>query len=211
MKYPHANANVSDLTERNADELSRAIHAKQVSCREVMLAYLDRIDRINPTYNALVSLQEPDALLRQADQRDAQLARGESMGWMHGMPQAIKDIPPVAGMRTTGGAQVMRDVVPSEDGLMVQRMRAAGCVIIGRSNTPEFGLGSHTFNEVFGITRNSYDRSKSAGGSSGGAGDANAAGRRWFGLHGLVAQPGRLEQCVRPATEPWSGADVAND
>jgi amidase len=119
--------------------------------------------------NAIVSLQDPETLMAQARERDAQLARGESMGWMHGMPQAIKDLANVQGMRTTLGSPLMKDFVASEDGLMAQRMKAAGAIIIGKTNTPEFGLGSHTFNEVFGATRNAWNPNKSAGGSSGGA------------------------------------------
>ena len=161
------------ITGWTATELSRAIHARQVSCREVMQAYLARIAQVNPAHNALVSLQEPQLLLAQADERDAQLGRGKSstgsMGWMHGMPQAIKDLAHVQGLPTTLGSPLMRDFVSREDGLMVSRMKAAGCIVIGKTNTPEFGLGSHTFNEVFGVTRNAYDRTRSAGGSSGGA------------------------------------------
>ena len=134
-----------------------------------MQACLDRIAQVNPRVNAIVSLQDPQGLLRQADERDAQLARGESMGWLHGVPQAIKDLANAAGLPTTLGSPLMRDFVAKEDGLMVQRMKAAGCIVIGKTNTPEFGLGSHTFNEVFGLTRNAWDSARSAGGSSGGA------------------------------------------
>ena len=155
--------------DSSALNLSRAIHLKQVSCQEVMQATLERIARLNPQSNAIVSLQEPELLMAQARERDAQLARGESMGWMHGMPQAIKDLSNAAGLRTTLGSPLMKDFVASEDGLMAQRMKAAGAIVIGKTNTPEFGLGSHTFNEVFGPTRNAWDPSKSAGGSSGGA------------------------------------------
>ena len=157
------------IVELSANALSEAIHAREVSCREVMEAYLDRIQAVNPSYGAIVSLQDSDLLLQQADTRDAQLARGESMGWMHGMPQAIKDLSNTQGIVTTQGSPLLRNFVPSEDSLMVQRMRAAGCIVIGKTNTPEFGLGSHTFNEVFGLTRNAFDPSRSAGGSSGGA------------------------------------------
>ncbi len=161
------------ITDWSAADLSCAIHARQVSCREVMLAYLERIGRVNPAHNALVSLQEPQGLLAQADERDAQLSRGKtaagSLGWMHGMPQAIKDLAPVRGLPTTLGSPLMQGMVSGEDGLMASRMKGAGCIVIGKTNTPEFGLGSHTFNEVFGVTRNAYDTRKSAGGSSGGA------------------------------------------
>jgi amidase len=134
-----------------------------------MLATLDQVDRFNPGSNAIVSRVDTDALLRQAHERDAQLARGESLGWMHGMPQAIKDLAHVQGMRTSLGSPLMKDFVAPEDGLMAQRIKAAGAIVIGKTNTPEFGLGSHTFNEVFGPTRNVWDPSLSAGGSSGGA------------------------------------------
>lgn len=183
-----------------------------------MSAYLERIRRVNPTVNAIVQLQPEDELLRQADERDAQLARGRSMGWMHGMPQAIKDIAPVAGMVTTLGAQVLRDHVPAEDGLMVQRMRQAGSIFVGRTNSPEFGLGSHTYNQVYGITRNAWDPRKSAGGSSGGAAVAlalrmlpvadgsdfmgslrNPAG--WNHVFGMRPSRGRVP--LWPASDVW--------
>ncbi|HEY9237246.1 MAG TPA: amidase family protein, partial [Burkholderiaceae bacterium] len=158
-----------DITDLDATALSQALHARRISCRETLQAYLDRIARLNPTFNAIVSLRDPDPLRREADACDAELARGESRGWMHGLPQAIKDIAPTAGLASTMGSPLLRDAVPREDGLMVQRMKAAGCIVVGKTNTPEFGLGSHTFNEVFGLTRNAYDPSRSAGGSSGGA------------------------------------------
>jgi len=206
-----------DVIELSATALSQAIHARSVSCREVMQVYLERIARVNPVHNALVSLRDADELLREADARDAALARGHSAGWMHGMPQAIKDIAPTAGLRSTMGSPLLKDFVPREDGLMVQRMKAAGCIVIGKTNTPEFGLGSHTFNEVFGVTRNAYDPSKSAGGSSGGAAVAlatsmlpvadgsdfmgslrNPAG--WNNVFGLRPSQGRVP--------PWPVADV---
>jgi amidase len=158
-----------NITDLDAHALSAAIHMRSVSCREVMQAYLAQIGRVNPTFNAIVSLQDPDDLLRQADARDAQLAAGTSLGWMHGMPQAIKDAAETKGIPSTLGSPLLRDHVPAVDALMVARMKAAGCIVVGKTNTPEFGLGSHTFNEVFGVTRNAYDPGKSAGGSSGGA------------------------------------------
>jgi amidase len=206
------------ITELSAHALSRAIHTRQISCREAMQAYLQRIDAINPAYQALVSLQDPEPLLQQADARDAQLACGESMGWMHGMPQAIKDLANSTGIATTLGSPLMRDFVPQQDGLMVQRMKAAGCIVVGKSNTPEFGLGSHTFNEVFGLTGNAFDASRSAGGSSGGAAVAlalhllpvadgsdfmgslrNPAG--WNNVFGLRPSQGRVP--MWPATDVW--------
>ena len=159
---------VASITDLSASDLSVAIHGRRFSCREVMQAYLQRIAHANPRVNAIVSLGDGDDLLRQADARDAQLARGQSMGWMHGMPQAIKDLANVVGFPNTQGSPLMRNFMPKEDGLMAQRMKAAGCIVIGKTNVPEFGLGSHSFNEVFGVTRNAYDLTLSAGGSSGG-------------------------------------------
>ncbi len=157
------------ITDLGASDLSAAIHAKTVSCREVMQAYLARIQAVNPAVNAIVSLRDEAALLADADAKDAQLARGKSMGWMHGMPQAIKDLSDVAGIAHTMGSPLKRGFVPLQDNLMVSRMKAAGCIVIGKTNVPEFGLGSHSFNEVFGVTCNPYDLTKTAGGSSGGA------------------------------------------
>ena len=162
-----------DITALSASALSKAIHSRQVSCRDVMQSFLVRIAAHNPLHNAIVSLRDEAVLLREADARDAELERGATatgpLGWMHGMPQAIKDIALTKGLRSTQGSPLLRDFVPTEDGLMVQRMKAAGCIVIGKTNTPEFGLGSHTFNEVFGVTRNAFDARQSAGGSSGGA------------------------------------------
>jgi len=208
----------SSITDLDAGALSAAIHARQLSCREVMQAFLARIDLLNGRFNAIVSLRDPDRLLAEADERDAQLARGESMGWMHGMPQAIKDLANVAGIPTTLGSPLMRQFVPKADGLMAQRMRAAGCIVLGKTNTPEFGLGSHTFNEVFGVTRNAWDPSRSAGGSSGGAAVAlalrmlpvadgsdfmgslrNPAG--WNNVFGLRPSQGRVP--VWPVQDVW--------
>jgi len=161
-----------DLLDQPAHALSAAIRARELSCRELMRATLERIGAVNPRHNAIVSLRDGDALLREADARDAELARrampSESIGWMHGLPQAIKDTAHTAGLRTTLGSRVLRDFIPAQDGLMVQRMKAAGCIVIGKTNVPEFGLGSHTFNDVFGVARNAYDPTRSAGGSSGG-------------------------------------------
>jgi amidase len=164
---------VNDITELSAHDLSVAIRTRQVSCREVMQATLARIERVNPAYNAIVSLRDTDSLISEADERDAQLINGTrdagQFGWMHGMPQAIKDTALTAGLRTTLGSPLLRENVPVEDGLMVRRMKAAGCIVIGKTNVPEFALGSHTFNGVFGTTRNAFDPARSAGGSSGGA------------------------------------------
>ena len=157
------------ITDLSADSLSQAIHARSLSCREVMQAYLNRIHRLNPALNAIVNLAQPEPLLAQADACDAELASGTSRGWMHGMPQAIKDTGHAEGFPTTLGSALLKDAYPAADGLMTARMRAAGCIVIGKTNMPEFGLGSNTYNHLFGATGNAWDGSVTAGGSSGGA------------------------------------------
>ena len=152
-----------------AARLSEAVHAREISCREVMVAHLDRISERNPSLNAIVSLRDGDALVAEAGRCDDELTAGMSRGWMHGMPQAIKDLAPTAGLRTTFGSRLTEHFVPTADALIVERMRAAGCIIIGKTNVPEHGLGSHTFNDVYGTTLNPYDTTRTAGGSSGGA------------------------------------------
>lgn len=164
----------TEIVLADAVTLSQRIHARDWSCRDVMQAYLQQIDHFNPYVNAIVSRVDSDRLLLQADERDQQLAHGASLGWMHGFPQAIKDLTPTAGITTTFGSAAFAQFVPALDALMVRRMKAAGAILIGKTNTPEFGLGSHTYNSVFGITRNAYDVSLSAGGSSGGAASALA-------------------------------------
>jgi amidase len=161
--------NEKDITSLDAHALSDAIKNRKVSCREVMQSYLDRIDRVNPGCNAIVSLQPRETLLAQADERDTQLARGQWLGWMHGMPQAIKDLALTAGIPSTFGSPLYANHVPQVDGLIVERVKNAGAIIIGKTNTPEFGYGSQTYNMVFGATRNAWNRNKCAGGSSGGA------------------------------------------
>ena len=157
------------ITDLSAQALSQAIHARRLSCRAVMGAYLARIHRLNPALNAIVNLADDDVLLAQADARDAELARGQSRGWMHGMPQAIKDVTHAAGFPTTLGLPALARATAREDGLVSARMKAAGCIVIGKTNVPEFGLGSHTYNTLFGATPNAWDATVSAGGSSGGA------------------------------------------
>jgi amidase len=158
-----------DIVQLDACALSAAIHARRVSCVEVMTAYLDQIERLNPQVNAIVSLEPRASLLQQAHERDAALGRGASLGWLHGMPLAVKDLLPTRGIRTTWGSRLFAQFVPDADAFAVERMRRAGGIVIGKTNVPEFGLGSQTFNDVFGTTRNAYDLSRTAGGSSGGA------------------------------------------
>lgn len=157
------------ITDLDAGSLSRAIHARELSCREVMTAYLARIHRINPRVNAIVNLASDYALLAQADACDAELTRGQSRGWLHGQPQAIKDTGQAIGFPTTFGCTLLKDAVATQDSVMTARMKAAGCIVIGKTNMPELGLGSHSFNDLFGTTCNAWDAEVSAGGSSGGA------------------------------------------
>lgn len=159
---------VSDIVMMDGIELSNAIHSKKVSCVEVMTSYVDHITRLNPKVNAIVSLQDRQGLLGQAVERDAQLARGESLGWMHGFPHAVKDLAATKGIRTSGGSPLV-DRVPDHDAIFVERLRKNGAILIGKTNVPEFGLGSQSYNPIFGVTRNAYVQAKTAGGSSGGA------------------------------------------
>jgi len=163
---PHHDA--SPLVRMSAAELTRAIRARTVSCAEVMATFLDHIGRLNPRVNALVSLQDAEGLMQQARVRDAQLARGDYLGRLHGMPHAVKDLALTAGIRTTFGSPLL-DAVPERDSILVERLRAAGAILIGKTNTAELGLGSQTYNPVFGTTLNAYHPGKTAGGSSGGA------------------------------------------
>lgn len=159
----------SNIVMMDAHELSQAIAAKRVSSAEVMSAYLDHIERFNPKVNAIVSLRDPDVLLKEARDRDAELARGARRGWMHGFPQAIKDLVAAEGIPMTMGSPLFRDFIPSTDAIHVERVKRTGAIVIGKTNAPEFGLGSQTYNPVFGTTLNPYDLTRTPGGSSGGA------------------------------------------
>ncbi|KAF1027232.1 MAG: Acylamidase [Burkholderia plantarii] len=171
---PSLPVSLHPIVRLDAHALSDAIRCKEVSCVETMRAYLAHIDRVNGGINAIVARRPHDVLLAEAASKDAALARGEWQGWLHGMPQAPKDLAMTRDIVTTMGSPIFRDFRPAEDTLAVARMREAGAIFIGKTNTPEFGLGSHTFNPVYGATRNPYDPTKTAGGSSGGAAAALA-------------------------------------
>lgn len=160
---------MADITELNALALSQAIRNKDVSCLETMQAYLKQIERRNPQANAIVSLRPHQALLDEAAQYDGMLARGQYLGWMHGMPQAPKDVTLTRGLRTTFGSPLLKNFVPQVDAPAIERMRSAGAIFIGKTNVPEFALGSQTYNTLFGPTRNALNPGLTAGGSSGGA------------------------------------------
>jgi amidase len=159
------------LTDHSASDLMRMLSARQTSAAEVMADHLARIAALNPQINALVSLIDPDAAMAMARAADAE----EPKGWLHGLPLAPKDLVATKGLRTTWGSPLFADFIPAADDLVAARMRAAGGLFIGKSNTPEWGHGSHSFNPVHGTTRNPYDLTRSAGGSSGGAAAALAA------------------------------------
>jgi amidase len=166
----------AELCFKDAVELARMIRDKEVSAAEVMTAFLAQINRVNPKVNAICTFIGEEAALRAAKEADERLARGQAPGPLHGLPHAVKDLAATAGIRTTLGSPIYKDFTPAEDALIVQRIKAGGAIVIGKTNTPEFGAGSHTFNPIFGATRNPYDLTKSSGGSSGGAAAALACG-----------------------------------
>ena len=169
-------ATTDDLCFMSGRDLAALIRARQVSSREVMTAHLAQIERVNPVINAIVAKLGDRDCLELADQADRVLARQEPVGPLHGLPWAFKDLEAAVGFPFTNGSPIFRGHMPTEDTVLVERIRSAGAIPIGKTNVPEFGMGSHTYNRVYGTTRNPYDTTKSAGGSSGGAAAAVAAG-----------------------------------
>ena len=163
-----------NLADLSATELRRRIAAREITVVEAVESCLERVKQLNPTLNAIVTLN-PHAL-EDAAQLDRGLKRGDDPGPLCGLTVGIKDVTPVAGLRTTFGSPIYADYVPRKDALVVRRLRAAGAVIIGKTNCPEFAAGANTFNEVFGRTRNPWDTTKSAGGSTGGGAAALTTG-----------------------------------
>ncbi|MFI6942460.1 amidase [Streptomyces sp. NPDC050418] len=207
-----------EICDASATDLARRIRARDLSAREVVTAHLERIDQLNPELNAIVTLTA-DAALEQAAEADERLVRGEPVGPLHGLPVAHKDTHNTAGIRTTHGSPVLAEYVPEHDDISVERIRAAGAITLGKTNVPEFGAGSHTFNPLFGPTHNPYDTTRSAGGSSGGTGAALAAGLQTLGdgsdmggsirnpasfcnVVGLRPTPGRVP--LWPDFTPWA-------
>ena len=164
-----------ELCLRPATELAALVRSREISARELLDAHLARIERLNPDLNAIVTL-DPDGARAAADAADTALASGEPVGPLHGVPVAHKDTHATGGMRTTWGSPLYANTVPARDELVVARLKAAGAIRVGKTNVPEFAAGSHTFNPVFGVTHNPYRHGLSAGGSSGGAAAALAAG-----------------------------------
>src|SRR5262245_5353188 len=212
----------NELCFMTATELVARIRARQVSVSEVLEAHLAQIERVNPRVNAIVTLTAERARA-EARAADAALARGEGGGPLVGLPVAHKDLVPTLGIRTTFGSPIYRDHVPDHDGLIVERLREAGAITVGKTNTPEFGAGSQTFNEVFGRTLNPYDLTKTCGGSSGGAAVALACGlvpmadgsdtggslrnpSAFCNVVGFRTSPGRVP--VWPRDMAWSALSV---
>ncbi len=190
----------SELCFLSAAELAARIRARQVSCAEVMRAHLAQIERVNPRLNAIVTLLPGEQLLAAAAAADRALAAGEPVGPLHGLPVAHKDMVPTRGIRTTFGSRIFASHVPDQDGLIVERLRAAGAIMVGKTNTPEFAAGSQTYNAVFGATLNPWDVTKTCGGSSGGAAVALAAGMVPIAdgsdLGGSLRNPGNFNSVV---------------
>ena len=159
----------NEICYLTAREIREKIHNLELSAVEVMDAHLMQIERVNSTVNAIITLHS-DLAMDSAKAADAAIAKGEYIGPLHGLPTAVKDLTLTKGMRTTFGSPIFKDNVPNQDAIIVERTKQAGAIIIGKTNTPEFGAGSQTFNTVFGATLNPYDTSKTCGGSSGGAG-----------------------------------------
>ncbi len=194
-----ATAASTEITDMGGAALAAAIRAKKISAREAMSACLDRVDAVNPAINAVVSIRPREALMAEAAAADERQAKGETLPPLHGLPHAVKDLQAVKGLRFTQGSPIYKDRIAAADSLMVERLRKAGVIFLGKTNTPEFGLGSHTFNPVFGATHNPYDLTRSAGGSSGGAAAALAARMLPLadGSDYAPQEPRRLEQRVR--------------
>jgi len=170
-----AQAPASALCFTSTVEMARLIRTRKLSAREALAAHLKQIERVNPKVNAIVTLV-PEMAAGAAAKADEMQARNQKLGPLHGLPVAHKDLVETRGIRTTFGSPLYKDNIPTEDDLIVERLRRAGAIAIGKTNTPEFGAGSQTFNTVFGATHNPYDLTKTCGGSSGGAAVALACG-----------------------------------
>src|SRR6266581_760373 len=166
----------SDICFLAARQMADLIRQKKLSAREVMQAHLKQVARVNPKVNAIVTLVPEDQLMAQALAADEALAKGAVTGPLHGLPVGVKDLHPTKGIRTTFGSPLHKDDIPKFDCLVVEREKKAGAIVIGKTNVPEWGLGSQTFNPVFGPTLNPYDLSKTCGGSTGGGSVALACG-----------------------------------
>jgi len=193
-------AGSGDLCFTSARDLAALIRTRKVSAREVMAAHLERIDRVNRTINAIVAKLDDESCLALADAADARTAKDETLLPLHGLPIAFKDLQPAVGFPYTRGSLIYKDAMPTEDSVLVERLRQAGAVPIGKTNVPEFGMGSHSYNKVYGTTLNPFDQTKTAGGSSGGAGAALATGMLPIAdgsdMGGSLRNPGNFNNVV---------------
>lgn len=213
----------SDVCWMTATEMASLIKRKKLSSREAIEAHLKQIERVNPKVNAVVTLAAEQAMAA-AQRADDALAKKQPTGPLHGLPVAHKDLVETAGIRTTFGSPIYKDNVPAEDALIVERLKNAGAITIGKTNTPEFGAGSQTFNRVFGATHNPYDLTKTCGGSSGGAAVGLACGMfpladgsdtggslrnpaAWNGIVGFRVAPGRVPSKAKG--DAWSTLSVS--
>lgn len=218
-----APASSSSLCEASATTLLDLQRKREVSAIEILDAHLARIEAVNPRVNALVTIPDPEVLRERARTIDARWAQGEWQGPLHGLPVSQKDLTATRGVRTTFGSKAFEHHVPEHSALIVRRCDSAGALMIGKSNTPEFGAGSHTFNEVFGATRNPWDLGKTAGGSSGGAAASVVCGMNplacgsdmggslrnpaaWNAVVGLRPSPGRVPRA--PDLNAWTTLGV---
>jgi amidase len=213
-----------DICFMRAVDMAEMIRRKKLSAREVMEAHLKQINRVNSKVNAVVTLVAEDQLMAQALAADEALTGGKRLGPLHGLPIGVKDLHETKGIRTTYGSPLFRDHVPDFDCLLVQREKEAGAIVVGKTNVPEFGLGSQTFNKVFGATRNPYDITKTCGGSTGGGSVALACGMvpladgsdmggslrnppNFCNIVGIRTSPGRVP--IAPAHLGWQTLSVA--
>lgn len=207
--------NSNDLVFTPAVEQAQMIRTGQISSRDLVQAHLDQIERVDPSVNAMVTMVAESAI-EQAGRADEKQASGAELGPLHGLPIAIKDLQNTAGILTTHGSPIYANNVPDSDALIVERVKNAGAIVVGKSNTPEFGAGSQTFNSVFGTTKNPYDVTKTCGGSSGGAGVALACGMvpiaTGSDLGGSLRNPAAWSNVVgirpAPGRVPAVGADL---
>jgi amidase len=202
----------ADVCFLPAIEMASLVRRKKISARELMDAHLKQIERVNPKVNAIVTLAAEQAL-EDARKADEEQAHGKMRGPLHGLPVAHKDLIETAGIRTTFGSPIFKDNVPTADAILVERVKRAGAISIGKTNTPEFGAGSQTFNKVFGATKNPYDLTKTCGGSSGGAAVSLACGMSPFAsgsdMGGSLRNPAAFSSVVGMRTAPGRVAQTA--
>ena len=221
-KNPDLPAADNDICYMKALDLSALLRNKKISAREVMQAHLNQIARLNAKVNAIITLLPEDELMTGAKAADESLAKGNTTGSLHGLPMAVKDLTETKGIRTTFGSPIWKDNIPQQDALIVQRQKKAGAIIIGKTNVPELGMGSQTFNPLFGPTLNPYDVSKTCGGSTGGGAVALACGMMPLAdgsdMGGSLRNPGSFCNVVGLRTSPgrvpvvsklgWQGLSV---